>query len=207
MRTRKFITALAAAPCVVSTDWLDSCLRNNKIPGPKAHLLVDSVEEDRLGLKLEQVVERARKNNRKLLRGWQIFCTDGVTGGWETYKDIIGANGGICNLYKGRSSMTASKRSFSRETQEEQAVAENQGDDEGDTLYLISGEGKKDKELWEKFRELAKKEDMVPKIVKGDWLLQVAMSQRVVEPGKNELGADGVEDASTMPKKITPRKR
>ena len=110
-----------------------------------------------------------------------------MTGGWETYKDIIDANGGMCNLYKGRSSMTASKRSFSRETQEDRSVAENQGEDEGDTLYLISGEGTKDKELWDKFRELAKKEDMVPKIVKGDWLLQVAMSQKVEGPGKYDL--------------------
>ncbi|KAF2094884.1 hypothetical protein NA57DRAFT_60290 [Rhizodiscina lignyota] len=187
VRTRKFVTALATAPRVVSTDWLDSCLRNNKIPAPKAHLLLDRIEEGRLGIKIDQTLERAKKNNRKLLRGWQIFCTEGVTGGWETYKDIIEANGGMCNLYKGRSSMTASKRSFTRETQEDKSVADNQGEDEGDTLYLISGEGKKDKELWSKFKELAKKEDMVPRIVKGDWLLHVAMNQKVVDTGKNNL--------------------
>lgn len=114
-----------------------------------------------------------------------------MLGGFDVYRDIITANGGICNLYKGRSTMTASKRSFTRETQEEQAVAENQGEDEGDTLYLISGEGKKDKELWPKFRELADKENMVPKIVSGNWLLHVAMNQMVVPPGIHELG-DGV---------------
>jgi hypothetical protein len=174
----------------VSTEWFDYCIRNNKLPGANAHLLVDRVEEDKLGFKLEDAIERARKNNRKLLRGWQIFLTEGIVGGWQTYKDIIQANGGMCNLYKGRASMTATKRTFPRETQEEEAVAENQGSDCGDTLYLISGETSKDMELWPKFRELAEKEDMVPKIVNTNWLLNVAMGQRIVEPGKEELDVD-----------------
>lgn len=172
---------------MVNTEWLDSCLRNNKLPALGAHLLKDGEQEDRLGFKLTDSLVRAKKNNRKLLQGWQIFCTEGVTGGWDTYKAIIDANGGMCTLYRGRSAMNASKRTFSRETQEEEAVADNQGDDQGDTLYLLSGESKKDKEHWAKFRDLATGEDMVPKIVKADWLLEVAMSQKVVPPGKHEL--------------------
>lgn len=181
------MAALAAAPLVVDTEWLDSCLRNNKLPAEGTHLLKDRVQEDRLGFQLVDALDRAKRNNRKLLQGWQIFSTEGVTGGWETYKSIIESNGGMCTLYRGRSAMNASKRTFSRETQEEEAVANNQGDDEGDTLYLLSGESKKDKDLWVKFRELATKEDMVPKIVKSDWLLEVAMSQKVVPSGKHEL--------------------
>jgi len=167
---------------------------------------VDRVEEDRLGVKLDQAIQRAQINHGRLLRGWQIFCTEGVSGGWETYKAIIKANGGMCNLFRGRSSMTASKRSFSRDTQEEAALADNQGEDEGDTLYLISGEAKKDRDLWEKFRELAKKEDMVPRIVKPDWILCAAMRQRIdEEDGKWELSEPA--DASETPKKVTPKRR
>lgn len=194
VRTRKFVSALAAAPLVVNTEWLDTCLRNNRVPKEGTHVLQDRDEEDRLGFRLDESLERAEKNKGKLLRGWQIFCTENVPGGWEIFKTIIEANGGVCSLYRGRVAMNASKRTFSRETQEDQAIADHQGEDEGDTLYLISSDGKKDRDLWEKFRNLAKKEDMVPKIVTSDWLLQVTMSQKVEPAGKWEHPPEGNDD-------------
>ena len=42
-----------------------------------------------------------------------------------------------------------------------------------------SGVGFREREMWPKFRELAKHADMLPIICKSDWLLHLAMSQEV----------------------------
>jgi Regulator of Ty1 transposition protein 107 BRCT domain/twin BRCT domain len=177
VRTKKFICALACAPHVVSTQFLDDCLKLNKMPNINKYVISDRDSEEKLGFKLLRALERADENKHRFLKGWQIFCTEKVPGGFDTFNEIVKANGGMCTLYKGRTNLHVSKRSFDRFA-EGDPVAESQRDDKGDTLYLISGTSKAEIDLWDKFRAQASKADMVPVIAKSDWLLSVAMSQK-----------------------------
>lgn len=179
VRTKKFISALARAPFVVSTSFLDFCLKNQKVPDPDKYSLQDRETEQKTGMKLQESIELAEKNDGQLLQGWQIFCTSDVTGGFDTYKTIIEANGGVAMLYKGRTAMNVSKRSFVAGPAGAGGAAESQGDDNGNTLYLISGEKPSEAGLWDKFRQMAKAADMVPVIARSDWMISVAMRQLV----------------------------
>ncbi|KAF2833518.1 hypothetical protein CC86DRAFT_365393 [Ophiobolus disseminans] len=190
VRTKKFVAALACAPTLVSTTYLDYALKNNKLPLPEKHFLDAKDFEDANGFRMDEAMDRAKQNKHRLLKDWTIFCTQNVAGGFDTYKEIIEANGGKCAMWKGRTtSITASKRSKNLATEESQ----NQKEDEGDVLYLISDPDKKDFANWVKFRELAKKHDMIPRIVKTEWILSVAMSQYVHWKDDWELIEEGVK--------------
>lgn len=190
VRTKKFVSALADGPTLVSTSYLDYAIKNNKLPPPEKHLLNDRGFEKQHGFRLEEALDRAKQNRHRLLRDWQIYCSNNVSGGFETFKDIVVANGGQCSLWKGRTTnITASKRTIDRSVQE---VSQNQEEDEGDVLYLISEPDKKEFPMWVKFRELAKKHDMVPRIVRTEWLLFVAMAQYVHWDPEWELTEEGV---------------
>jgi hypothetical protein len=203
LRTKKFICAIASAPYVVGPSFLDACIKNDTVPDPKKHVLHDRDGEARMGFKLVHGLERARSNYHALLKGWQVFCTENVKGGFETYKAIVNANGGICTLWKGRTTLQVSRRSFthiatttatdngsSDESAKEHPATGSQGVDKGDTLYLVSGTSKEEVALWDKFRMQARKADMVPVIAKTDWVLAVAMQQRIVWEEQWELGED-----------------
>lgn len=177
VRTKKFVAAMACGPSLVGSSYLDFVLRNNKLPPPEKHAMDVRDFEKEHGFKMADAIERATQNKHRLFRDWTIFCTEKVPGGFETYKDIIGANGGKCSLWKGRTTnITASKRLLDASAGEE---SQNQKEDEGDVLYLISDANSKEFTNWTKFRELAKKHDMVPRIVKTEWLLINAMAQYV----------------------------
>lgn len=193
VRTKKFVAALACAPILVSTTYLDYALKNNKLPPPEKHLLEARDFEEANGFRLDEAMTRAKQNKHRLLKDWTIFCTENVTGGFDTYKDIIEANGGKCAVWKGRTTnITASKRSIdpSPTTADE---SQNQKEDEGDVLYLVSDPDKKEFANWAKFRELAKRHDMVPRIVKTEWVLSVAMSQYVHWKEEWELSEEVVK--------------
>ncbi|KAF2131627.1 hypothetical protein P153DRAFT_336084 [Dothidotthia symphoricarpi CBS 119687] len=193
VRTKKFVAAMACAPTLVSTTFLDYALKNNKLPPPEKHLLEARDFEKAQDFVLKEAFERAKQNKHRLLKDWTIFCTEKVAGGFDTYKDIIEANGGKCCMWKGRSTnVTASKRSISTADAE---VSQNQTEDNGDELFLISDPNKKEFSNWTKFRELAQKHDMVPRIVKTDWLLFVAMAQYVHYKPEWELSEDVVNAA------------
>ncbi|KAF1939524.1 hypothetical protein EJ02DRAFT_408302 [Clathrospora elynae] len=193
VRTKKFIAAMACAPTLVSTTYLDYALKNNKLPPAEKHLLEARDFEQANNFRLSEALERAKQNKHRLLKGWTIFCTEKVAGGFDTYKDIIEANGGKCSQWRGRTTtVTASKRTLNSSDQE---VSQNQTADEGDVLYLISDADKKDFNNWTKFRELAKKHDMIPRIVKTEWLLSVAMAQYVHWDPKWELSEEVVKAA------------
>src|SRR4051812_30269450 len=82
VRTRKFVSALACAPTVVSTSYLDYALKHNKLPPPEKHLLHDREFEKQHKFRLHEALERAKQNKNHLLRNWTIFCTEKVTGGF-----------------------------------------------------------------------------------------------------------------------------
>ncbi|TKA62325.1 hypothetical protein B0A49_09008 [Cryomyces minteri] len=177
LRTRKFIAALAGAPTVVSSGFLDFILKHNRIPPAVNYQISDRNNEERFGLRLCESLDRARQNNRRLLRGWTIFVTERIGGGFDTYKEIIQLNGGVCQLYRGRTGVTVSKRN--KNAPDAGAESQHQGNEEGDILYLVSGTDDEDVALWEKFRSMTRKQDLVPRIAKPDWLLFVAMAQQI----------------------------
>jgi hypothetical protein len=193
VRTKKFIAALACGPTLVSTSYLDFALKNNKLPPAEKHLLQARDFEEANNFRLSEALERAKQNKHRLLKDWTIFCTERVGGGFETYRDIVEVNGGKCVQWKGRpTTISASKRILNTSDKE---VSQNQVEDEGDVLYLISDADKKEFTFWTKFRELAKKHDMIPRIVKTEWLLSVAMTQYVHWDPKWELTEDIVNAA------------
>jgi hypothetical protein len=179
-RTKKFVSALAAAPAVVSSKYIDYCLKHHNLPDPKKFPLVDKEGEERFGINLQETIERAHKNKRKLLKDFTIFCSPNVTGGYDTYSSIVAANGGQCQLYKGRTNMTVSKRKISNPSAAALAEAEPQSTgDEKDDMYLISEAKQSEVHNWQKFRELAENVNMIPRIVSTEWLLTTAMAQEL----------------------------
>ena len=187
VRTKKFITALAWGPTVVAISFLDQALKHNKIPPFEKHPLRDPEFEKCHDITMEDALVRAKQNKRHLLKGWQIYCT--ATGStYDTYREIITANGGQCNQWKGQANrFTATKRAFDAEDNE---FSQNQEEDEGDVLYLVSGTENKEVSLWPKFRDLASKHDMTPRIASMEWLLHIAMAQRIHWDTKWELSED-----------------
>jgi hypothetical protein len=176
---------------VVETTYLDSALKNNKLI-EKPSLLHDRDTEEKYGFKLSESLERAEDNQHNLLRGWTIFVTKDVNGGFETYKDIITLNGGQAMMYAGRTGVTIPKRRL-RDDPEAGSESQHQGgDEEFDYVYLVSGDSEVDIKLWKQFRDLAKKQDLEARIVKNDWLLHLAMAQQIEWKEKFELDESDV---------------
>lgn len=175
VRTLKFVAALAEGPQLVNSKYLDYAIKHSKLPDAKKFPL-DSREFKQLcGINLTDAVTRAKQNKHRLLKDFTIFCTEKAK--FDVYKDIVAANGGKCLKWDNReTAVTASKRKIESQPKE---VSQNLEEDEGDVLYLISEPLKSEIKLWIKFRELAKKHDMVPRIVSTEWLLNVAMAQRI----------------------------
>jgi hypothetical protein len=182
VRTPKFVCAMANAPHVVSSAFLDYCIKNENVPDPKKYLLNDRDAEERMGFKLGDSLERAKKNNHKLLDTWQVYCTEQIKGGFDTFKQIVEANGGACSRYQGTVQVQVRKRKRS------DGDVESQEDEVKERLYLLSGETPAERALWPKFRQMAAKADMVPVITKSDWLLNLAMSQEITWDDKWSLG-------------------
>ncbi|KAI9686070.1 MAG: hypothetical protein M1822_004053 [Bathelium mastoideum] len=193
MRTRNFVVALAFAPLVVGTSFLDHCLKHNSPPPTAPHALGnDRDTKEQFGFCISESVERAKVNKGRMLRGWKIFCTEAVKGGFETYKDIVKYNGGQCLLWKGRQSLTVTKQQLVQKAGEEGQSQDGGDEDEDDIAYLISGTSEKEIELWTKFRGWAEKNDLKPRIVSKDWLLISAMAQQIEWKEEYELSTDDV---------------
>lgn len=180
LRTHKFISAMAYAPTIISTDFIDKCLEKDEPLDPEAFLLQDKVNEKRFHISLAESRSRAKENRNKLLQGRTIYCVDNIHGGFDTYKSIIEANGGQCNLYRGRpGTMVPSRRADSETSTTDD---DNQGE-----VFLISGQGKDQERLWSRFRQMAEGSRKIPRIVRSDWLLECAMAQKILPVGDHEL--------------------
>ncbi|KZF26292.1 BRCT domain-containing protein, partial [Xylona heveae TC161] len=171
LRTQKFICSIASGPTVISTDFVDHCLENGELLSPEAFLLNDPEKERLFDFKLKDAISRAKSNKRGLLRGRTIYCTENVHGGFGTYKNIIEANGGHCQLYRARAGATAPLRKAA------QGIESNGIEGELAYSYLISDPSPEEKRLWNRFEDLARKQGSTPRIVSADWILNVAMSQ------------------------------
>jgi len=177
IRTQKFLTALAAGPVVLSTDFLDKCLEQDDAP-PENFLLKDPQNEKKFKLKLKDAVSRAKTNAQKLLRGVVIYCTADIHNGPETYKAIAEANGGIFSVYRGRVGNLIKPSRPDEEEEEEEPV------------YLLSTTKPEEKRLWPKFEQMAKDGHMEPRIVSTEWLLDTAMAQKAKWEEKYLLARD-----------------
>lgn len=189
LRTPKFVCALASAPLVVDTKYLDAALKQKKL-ADKPSILQDRDAEKRMGFSLADALERAKINDRKLFRGWSIFVTRDIPGTFDTFSSIISLNGGKPMMYQGRTGTTIPKR---RLRDDPSAGGESQhqgGEDEYDYVYLVSGTSEPEQKLWKSFSELAAKQGLQARIVKADWLLHAAMGQQIVWKDMWELDGD-----------------
>lgn len=162
VRTEKFCCALARAPIIVSTSWISACLSSSTIADTTPHLLHDPAGEQKLNVVLSESLARARANAGQLLAGQTIYCAPNVHGGFETYRKIVEANGGVCVAFR------MGKRVVAAEGGEERWV-------------LLSSDEEGDRKLWGAFARMVKGAGVgaVPVVVKTDWLLDAAMGQEV----------------------------
>ena len=161
---------MAYAPLVISTDFIDACLKQDELLDPEKYILKDKANEKKFHLSLADSRIRAEKNANKLLQDRSIYCTELFSsGGFDTFKSIVEANGGRCLLWKARKGTTVpSGRAESEVSTDEEADNE---------VYLLSDDS--GKALWSRFREMVEGSRKVPKIVKTDWILETAMSQQL----------------------------
>lgn len=186
VRTQKFVCALAHAPVILSTAFVDDCLEKDELLDASDYLLNDKEGEKRVGFKLAQSLERAKANKGQLLQGYTVYCTENVHGGFDTYKAIVEVNGGKCLLYRARSTTHVGRQ--------------NSGADrEGRTpehVYLISGTSADDAKMWPKFRQMVQDSGKIPRIVRNDWMLSLALSQEIRWKEHYELSEKDVVPAA-----------
>ncbi len=163
VRTKKFLCSLASGPEVLSSDFVETCIKQSKLPKVEDFLLKDPENEKKFGVKLKDVVIRAKANRRCLLRQVPIYCTESIANGSTTYKEIVEANGGTIYLYTGRPVV--------------KKIDPEEDDGPAEPVYLITGHTPKEKALWPTFEQMAKEGNMIPRVVVAEWLLEVAMAQ------------------------------
>ncbi|KAL3464757.1 BRCT domain-containing protein [Aspergillus heterothallicus] len=188
LRTPKFVNALAYGPVIVEIEFIEQCLKRNELLDPNNFLLNDKDAEKRFGLSLEQSKMNAKKNKNKLLQGYHIYCVDNIRGGFDAFKSIVDANGGECNLFRGRVSYQSKREESDDESGDE-------GHSNRNEIYLLSSVGTEHQKLWPRFRQLVHNMGKSPRIVRVDWLLDMAMSQELREAQEYELNEEMVEQS------------
>ncbi|KAI4214615.1 MAG: hypothetical protein LQ351_003032 [Letrouitia transgressa] len=188
VRTKKFVCALARAPMIISTDFIDDCLAENERLDPQEYRLHDTAGEKRLGFKLDDALQKAKSNKGHLLRGISIFCTENIQSGFDTYKSITEANGGKCLLYRARAGSAAAARAGGLDDDADQMDI-----DTPDYAYLISGTTPEEAKLWPKFRQMAQGTGKLPRIVRTDWMLDLALRQEIQWHDGYSLSEDDIE--------------
>ncbi|CAG8957201.1 hypothetical protein HYFRA_00009402 [Hymenoscyphus fraxineus] len=166
VRTKKFLCALATGPTILHTSFIEACGKSSVLPNTEAHLLKDTENEKKFDVKLKDAVVRAKANKRSLLRHVPIYCTNDVPNGSDTFKSIVQANGGIFSLYAGKISLKK---------------VDPKDDPNGpEPVYLITGDKPNDRKLWPGFIAMAKRANMIPRIVTTSWILDVGMAQQLI---------------------------
>ena len=168
VRTVKFLLALSRGPSVLDSSFIDAVLNTSKIPDPKKFQLKDTEHEEQYQFSMQKSVARARSNRGKLLAQIPIYCTEKINNGPDSYMAIAEANGAIFKIYRARSGTTIKP-----------TTAEEDGFRPPEPVYLLSSNGPEERQMWPRFRDMAEKGHMEPRIVAPDWLLDVAMAQQV----------------------------
>lgn len=174
IRTQKFIIAVAHGAVFLSTEFVDKCLESTKRPYTEKYLLNDKQGEQQLGSTLPEIRVRALANNRQLLKGYHMFCTES---NFDIYKAICEANGGKCLLFRGQRSQQLAIKPLCSEARDPEIEDENVERDA--IVYLVSGVEAEDKKLWPKFNSMVLEAKKVPRVVKNDWLTNALLRQKV----------------------------
>ncbi|GES60884.1 BRCT domain protein [Aspergillus terreus] len=183
LRTPKFVNGLAYGPMIIRADYVTACLKKNELLDAADFILKDEAAEKRFGFSLEKAKANAKKNKNQLLRGYHIYCVESIRGGFEAFKSIVDANGGDCSLFRGR----VSYQSQREESDDDSSVDENPGRKE---MYLLSSVMPDQIKTWPKFRQMTQGMGKTPRIVRVDWLLDIAMSQELRNAEGYELNED-----------------
>lgn len=168
VRTVKFLCALARGPTVISSTFIEKVIETGRVPSLDDFILQDKETERRYNFSLEKSVARAKSNRGKLLWGVPVYCTEKIRNGPDSYKAIAEANGALFKIYRARSGTTIKP-----------TTAEEDGNAPPEPVYLLSSETNEEKQMWDRFKDMAEKGNMEPRIVAPDWLLDVAMAQQV----------------------------
>ncbi|KAK1149508.1 regulator of Ty1 Transposition [Aspergillus melleus] len=187
LRTPKFVNALAYGPVIVNVEFITACLKKNELVDPEEFPLKDDAAEKRFGFSLEEAKANAKNNKNRLLQGYKIHCVESIRGGFDAFKSIADANGGDCSLFRGRVSYQSQ-----REESDEASSAEEE-DPSRKEIYLLSSVAADHRKLWPRFRQLAQSVHKTPRIVRVDWLLDIAMSQTLHPADAYELNEEMVE--------------
>ncbi|BDD58476.1 hypothetical protein MPDQ_004317 [Monascus purpureus] len=186
LRTPKFVNALAYAPVVISTEFITQCLEKDELLDPSDFPLIDKTAEEKFKFSLADAVARAKKNKNKLLQGNHICCVESIRGGFDTFKSIVEANGGECSLFRGRLSLP---HKYRPDTRDDDDMEVDKPDDE---VYLLSSVAPDQQKLWPRFRQMVEELGRKPRIVRVDWLLDIAMSQKLHPADEYLLNEDSM---------------
>lgn len=187
LRTPKFVNALAYSPVIVNTDFMTQCLKKNELLDPMEFALVDKTAEERFSFSLGEAAAKAKKNKNKLLQGYNIYCVETIRGGFDAFKSIVDANGGNCLLFRGR---------LAHKVQPQDSSDDGSDEDPSETeVYLLSSVIPEHQKLWPRFRQIVQEIGKTPRIVRVDWLLDIAMSQELHAADDYELNEEMVERA------------
>ena len=178
LRTIKFMVAIAYAPQILSTDYIEACLEEDEFLEPDDYELADKENEKKHGVMLKKVLEKARANKQQMLKGRTIYCTEKIIGGFETLQGIAEANGTTLTHYRGRH-MTIPNRKSGGESE-----SQDGGDDE---VYHISNDNEEDRRLWPKFVRMAEDSGRAPHVLIAEWLLSSALRQEIQPLGPYKL--------------------
>ncbi|KAJ5732689.1 hypothetical protein N7493_004170 [Penicillium malachiteum] len=190
LRTTKFVNALAYAPFIVSTDFITECLKQDELLNPAEFPLVDKAAETKFGFSMVKAIGNAKDNKNKLLKGFRIYCVDDIRGGFDAFKSIVEANGGECLLFRGRLALTNPSRR--EESDDDDSDMEDNESGRHDVFLLSSAESKHAR-LWPRFRQVAGDIKRTPRIVRVDWLLDMAMSQELKGVDEYELTEEMID--------------
>lgn len=191
LRTTKFVNALAYAPVIMSTDFVTDCLKQDKLLDPADFPLVDKAAESKYHITLANALERARKNKNQLLRGFRIYCVEDIRGGFDAFKSIVDVNGGECLLFRGRLALANYSRREESDDEESEMETDGPGRNE---VFLLSSIEPGHARLWQRFRQVAADVKRTPRIVRVDWLLDMAMSQELKGAEEYELDEQMVQN-------------
>lgn len=185
LRTPKFVNALAYAPVIVNIEYITQCLKKNELLDPRDFELVDKAAEERFSFSLKEAAIKAKQNKNKLLQGYNIYCVESIRGGFDAFKSIVDANGGNCLLFRGRVSHKVQQPDSDDESSDEEPSERE--------VYLLSSVAPEHQKLWPRFRQMVEEIGKTPRIVRVDWLLDIAMSQELHVADTYELDEETIE--------------
>ncbi|PYH42109.1 DNA repair protein Rtt107 [Aspergillus saccharolyticus JOP 1030-1] len=185
LRTPKFVNALAYGPVIMNIEFITQCLKQNALLDPADYALQDNASEEKYGFKLEDARANAKANKNKLLHGYQIYCVETIRGGFDAFKSIVDANGGQCTLFRGRVSY--------RSQREENEDSSGEDVPRRKEVYLLSSTESDQVKIWPRFRSMVVSTGKTPRIVRVEWLLDMAMSQKLHAVEEYELSEEMVE--------------